>query len=140
MKMELSMGPLANCSALRKRLADSEGRTCPFRQDRGGGRGTRATELELPIYALALYEIDGPGTQGIPREAAIRAGHPQSAAEGPAVRMVGRRHQVSVQAADATCRPMKPVDDGHGHATATDELLRSTRPSRPSTRSQGVDA
>ena len=45
---------------------------------------------EMPVYALAVYEIHGPGSKEFPEKGAIRSGDSQRPAKRQTVRVVGR--------------------------------------------------
>jgi hypothetical protein len=112
--LESSMGPMAELVALRKRLTASKSEDIHFvKIERVGdddGHG-----LELQIFALARYEINGPGNQEFPDKT-------QYALAVLKARPVGREFEWWTDRVhfpykpDTVVAPESPVSDGHSHA------------------------
>lgn len=110
MAMDQKTGPLMR---LRSLLAASKDEDLNFvRIENIGEDETHGAELNL--YALALFELDGPGSKDFPEKQyyalAIIKGRPQ-----------GRQYEwwvddlVFPYKPRSYVAPVKPVDDGHGH-------------------------
>jgi hypothetical protein len=111
--MEMSLGPLAQMMRLQRRLSSTKGQNVRFIRIAAVGEEA-GNSMELKIYALALYEIDGPPSEKFPeaREYALAV---------LKARPVGRVYEWWVQEVmypytNQTYSPAEqPVGDSHGH-------------------------
>jgi hypothetical protein len=111
--MDSKMGPMAELTALRRRLASSNKEDVRFVKIENVGED--ASTRDVLIYALGLYEVEGPGNKEFPEKhqyaLAIFKARPQ-----------GRTYEWWTEAVrfpyvpKSYEAPTKPVDDGHGHA------------------------
>ena len=112
MSMEQKYGQLI---ALKKRLDTSKEEHVNFVRIEGVG-DDEGNGSEIPIYAAALYEVDGPGSKEFPE----KQQYAMAILKG---RLKGRQYEWWVDDVRFPYKPKsyeppaaKPVDDGHGHA------------------------
>jgi hypothetical protein len=100
-------------TALRRRLASSNKEDVRFVKIEDVGED--ASQRAVQIYALGLYEVEGPGNKEFPEKQqyalAIFKGRPS-----------GRSYEWWTEAVrfpyipKSYAPPSKPIDDGHGHS------------------------
>jgi hypothetical protein len=117
--MEAHMGPLAQLTALRDRLASSKSEEIHFVRIEAVGEDDSHGGSEIPIFALALYEINGPANEKFPDKK-------QYALVILKARPSGREYEWWAESVRFPYVPESyapaehPVDDGHGHSHAGD--------------------
>jgi hypothetical protein len=112
MSMEQKYGQLM---ALKKRLQSSKEEHVNFVRIEGVG-DDEGNGTEIPIFAAALYEVNGPGSKEFPEKQQFA----MAILKG---RLKGRQYEWWVDDVRFPYKPKsyeppapKPVDDGHGHA------------------------
>jgi len=112
--MEAQMGPLSQLVQLRKRLAASKSEEIHFVRIEGVGEDD-GHGLEMQIFALALFEVNGPGNADFPEKR-------QYALAILKARPVGREFQWWTESVRFPYTPQSyvpaeaaPVGDGHDH-------------------------
>jgi len=112
--MAMSMGPLGQALALRERIASSKEVTVRFvRIEAVGDDEGRGTELQ--IYALALFEITGPGTKKFPEKQQYSLGVLKARPKGRIYEW-WTESVVFPYVPRSYVSPAAPVGDGHDHA------------------------
>jgi hypothetical protein len=112
MMMEQKFGQLL---ALRKRLQASKDEHVKFVGIERLGEDDSTASSEIPVYAVALYEIHGPGNKDFPEKE-------QFALAVLKARIKGKQYEWWVEDVrfpyipKSYVPPTKAVDDGHGHA------------------------
>ncbi len=102
--------------SLKKRLQSSKEEHVNFVRIEGVG-DDEGSGTEIPIYAAALYEVNGPGSEKFPEKQQFA----MAILKG---RLKGRQYEWWVEDVRFPYKPTKsyeppapkPVDDGHGHA------------------------
>jgi len=113
-RLEQAMGPLAQLFALRNRLTASKGQHVDFVRLEGVGE-EEGHGLEVQIFALALLEVNGPGSPAFPETR-------QFALAVLKARPKGRQYEWWAEAVRFPYEPKtfvvptKPAGDGHDHA------------------------
>jgi hypothetical protein len=111
MGLDMKVGPLFR---IRRRLDAAKGEEIRFvKIERTGLDDTRG--LEMPVYALAIFELEGPGSKEFPEKhefaaALMKARTKDRQTEWWVEEMIYPYKLSSFQPVE------KPVDDGHGHA------------------------
>jgi hypothetical protein len=111
--MEANMGPMVQLIALRKRLAASKSENIQFVKIEGLGE-EEGHGLELQIFAMALYKVEGPGNSEFPEKT-------QYALAVLKARPVGRENEWWTESVlypyqrQSFKAPQAPVGDGHDH-------------------------
>jgi hypothetical protein len=108
---EQRFGPLKK---LRRRLAAAPGEEIHFVKIESAGID-EGRGLELGIYALAVFEMDGPGSKEFPEKQQLAAAFMKARTGGPHYEWWVENYIFPYQ--ESSFVPaQKPVDDGHGHA------------------------
>jgi hypothetical protein len=115
-RMGMTMGPMAALNKLTERIKSSKGQKVRFVKIEGVG-DDEGRAAEVQIYALALFEIEGPASKSFPDEK-------QSALAVLKARPKGRQFEwwadsvIFPYTPSTYVKPDAPVDDGHGHDEA----------------------
>jgi hypothetical protein len=111
--MDPKLGGIAQLMMLRRRLASSNNEDVRFVRIEDVGSDT--TAMDMQIFALGLYEVEGPGNKEFPEKhqyaMALFKGKPNGRSYDWWTELV-KFPYVPKSYVAAT----KPVDDGHGHA------------------------
>jgi len=113
-KLEQSMGPLAQLFGLRKRLTGSKDQHVDFVRLESLGE-EEGHGLEVQIFALALLQVNGPGSREFPEKQ-------QFALAVLKARPKGRQYEWWTESVrfpyepKTFVAPAKPAGDGHDHA------------------------
>ena len=99
---------MAQLLALNKRLKASKDEHVEFVAIEAVGEDdSRGTEM--PVYALAVYEVHGPGNKEFPEKRQYALAILKGQAQRQTIRMVGRRRQVSLHTEKLMCRPPRAL-------------------------------
>jgi hypothetical protein len=111
--MEMSMGPMAKMLKLHQRLSSTKGQNVKFVRIEAVG-DDEGLGADMKIYALALYEIDGPTSTAFPEER-------EYAIALMKARRTGRIYDWWVDSViypvnpKSYALPQEPAGDTHGH-------------------------
>ncbi len=111
--MEMTMGPLAKMLKLQQRLSSTKGQNVRFVRIETVGED-EGLGTDLKIYALALYEIDGPTSTAFPEEREYAIAYLKA-------RPTGRVYDWWVDSViypanpKSYALPAEPAADTHGH-------------------------
>ncbi len=111
--MEMSMGPMAKMLKLHQRLSSTKGQNVKFVRIESVG-DDEGLGADMKIYALALYEIDGPTSTAFPEER-------EYAVAIMKARRTGRIYDWWVDSViypvnpQSYALPQEPAGDVHGH-------------------------